>query len=87
MAEDITPDDSASSAGPTPWFLYLIECVGGSVYTGIAVDVAARYATHVKGKGARYTRANSPVRLLASLNTRIAWRIQGRIPVEETESR
>jgi len=48
------------------WFLYLIECSDGSIYTGIAVDVAARYAAHVKGSGARYTRSHPPLRLLAS---------------------
>ena len=49
------------------WFLYLIECRDGSVYTGITVDVAARYAAHLSGKGARYTRSHPPLRLLASL--------------------
>jgi putative endonuclease len=48
------------------WFLYLIECDDGSIYTGIAVDVEARYAKHVGGTGARYTRTRKPVRLLAS---------------------
>lgn len=47
------------------WFLYLLECRDGSIYTGIAVDVAARYAAHEKGKGARYTRSHPPRRLLA----------------------
>lgn len=47
-----------------PWFLYLIECADGSIYTGIAVDVAARYAAHCKGTGARYTRSHVPVKLL-----------------------
>ena len=47
------------------WFLYLIECTDGSVYTGITTDVEARYATHASGKGARYTRAHPPSRLLA----------------------
>ena len=47
------------------WYVYLIECVDGSIYTGIAVDVAARYAAHLAGKGARYTRAHPPLRLLA----------------------
>ena len=47
-----------------PWFLYLSECVDGSVYTGITVDVAARYAAHASGTGARYTRAHPPLRLL-----------------------
>ena len=49
------------------WHLYLIECTNGSLYTGIATDVAARYARHVAGRGARYTRAFPPVRLLGSL--------------------
>ncbi|QYD67706.1 GIY-YIG nuclease family protein [Paraburkholderia edwinii] len=50
----------------TPWFLYLIECDDGSVYTGIAIDVAARFDKHCNGTGARYTRSRKPVRLLAS---------------------
>lgn len=47
-----------------PWHVYLIACRSGAIYTGIARDVAARYAQHVAGTGARYTRANPPVRLL-----------------------
>lgn len=47
------------------WFLYLIECQDGSIYTGIALDVAARFAAHAAGKGARYTRAHPPRTLLA----------------------
>ena len=47
------------------WYVYLIECRDGSVYTGIATDVARRYAEHAAGKGARYTRAHPPLRLLA----------------------
>jgi len=48
------------------WHVYLIECKDGSIYTGVAVDVAARYAAHASGKGARYTRSHPPLRLLAS---------------------
>ena len=47
------------------WYVYLIECLDGSVYTGIATDVDRRYAEHVAGKGARYTRSRPPLRLLA----------------------
>ena len=47
-----------------PWFLYLIECQDGSIYTGITVNVAVRYAAHASGKGARYTRSHPPRRLL-----------------------
>ncbi|TBR15105.1 GIY-YIG nuclease family protein [Rugosibacter aromaticivorans] len=48
------------------WFVYLIECTDGSIYTGIAVDVHARFNAHCAGKGARYTRAHPPLRVLAS---------------------
>ncbi|KVS42583.1 excinuclease [Burkholderia ubonensis] len=48
------------------WFLYLIECADGSVYTGITTDVAARFDEHVAGKGARYTRSRKPRAVLAS---------------------
>lgn len=46
------------------WYLYLIECEGGSLYAGITTDVARRFAQHVNGKGARYTRSHRPVRLV-----------------------
>lgn len=49
------------------WFVYLIECRDGSIYTGIAIDVDARYAAHKSGKGARYTRSHPPRRLLATI--------------------
>ena len=49
------------------WFLYLIECRDGSLYTGITVDVQARYAAHASGRGARYTRSHPPQRLLLTL--------------------
>lgn len=44
--------------------MYLVECRDGSLYTGIAVDVALRYAKHVAGTGARYTRSHPPLRLI-----------------------
>jgi putative endonuclease len=44
--------------------VYLILCRSNAIYTGIALDVAARYAQHLAGTGARYTRANPPCRLL-----------------------
>ena len=51
-------------ATPVVWYLYLIECADGSLYTGITTDVERRYAQHVAGKGARYTRMKKPVRLV-----------------------
>lgn len=62
---DALPEEPAKvPAAGRPWFLYLIECADGSIYTGITTDVAARYAAHAEGKGARYTRAHPPARLL-----------------------
>ena len=49
------------------WYVYLRECTDGSIYTGIAIDVEARFQAHASGKGARYTRAHPPQRLLASV--------------------
>ncbi|MET0330709.1 MAG: GIY-YIG nuclease family protein [Dyella sp.] len=46
--------------------MYLIECRNGAYYAGISNDVLARYAAHLAGRGARYTRANPPLRLLGS---------------------
>ncbi|WP_186204199.1 GIY-YIG nuclease family protein [Burkholderia gladioli] len=48
------------------WYLYLIECEDGSVYTGITTDVDARFAQHANGTGARYTRSRKPRAVLAS---------------------
>ena len=48
------------------WFVYVLECHDGTLYTGVAVDVQARFAAHASGKGARYTRAHPPARVLAS---------------------
>lgn len=48
----------------TIWYLYLLECADGSIYTGIARDVEARFALHRRGKGARYTRSRPPVEIV-----------------------
>lgn len=45
-------------------FVYLLRCADGTLYTGYAVDVAARVAKHNAGTGARYTRGRRPVELL-----------------------
>jgi putative endonuclease len=49
----------------SPWFVYLVRCRDGSLYCGIAKDVAARIAQHDAGKGARYTRGRGPLALIA----------------------
>lgn len=48
------------------WWLYLLVCRDGRTYAGIATDVAARFAAHSSGKGAKFTRSNPPVRVLGA---------------------
>lgn len=69
--------------GADTWAVYLLECADGRVYTGIARDPEQRYAKHLAGKGARFTRANPPKRLLGwvwvsshgeALRLEIAWK-------------
>jgi len=48
----------------THWTVYIVQCVDGSLYTGIAKNVEARLHQHNAGKGAKYTRGRRPVVLL-----------------------
>ena len=41
----------------------MLRCGDGSLYTGVAKDLAARLKQHQDGTGSRYTRAHLPVRL------------------------
>src|SRR6185312_15051173 len=48
------------------WWVYLLVCRDGRTYAGIATDVAARFEAHSRGKGAKFTRSNPPVRVLGT---------------------
>lgn len=48
------------------WFVYILECSDGTLYTGITTDVNKRLLTHNKAKGAKYTKVRLPVVLRAS---------------------
>lgn len=43
------------------WWVYILRCADGSLYTGIARDVDRRAAVHNRGQGAKYTRSRLPV--------------------------
>ena len=45
-------------------YMYVLECRDGSYYTGYTTDVRKRLAVHNSGKGAKYTRARLPVKLI-----------------------
>jgi predicted GIY-YIG superfamily endonuclease len=48
------------------WYLYILRCGDGTLYTGITTDVEARLAQHRCGKGAKYTRGRGPLELVYS---------------------
>ena len=46
------------------WYVYMLHCDDGSLYTGITTDLERRISEHNDNKlGARYTRARRPVKL------------------------
>ena len=46
------------------WYLYMLRCRDGSLYTGITTDVEKRLEQHRSGKGAKYTRGRGPLELV-----------------------
>lgn len=53
------------SGGRAAWFVYMLRCADGTLYTGITTDVDRRVVEHNGGSGlgARYTRSRRPVTL------------------------
>ena len=49
----------------TQWYVYIVECADGSLYTGITTDVNRRLLEHnYSFKAAKYTRSRRPVRMI-----------------------
>jgi putative endonuclease len=46
------------------WFVYILCCRDGTLYTGVTNDLEARLQKHTDGTGAKYTRGRGPFRLL-----------------------
>lgn len=46
------------------FYCYILECADGTYYTGWSTDPSRRTRMHNSGRGARYTRAHLPVRLV-----------------------
>lgn len=45
------------------WYLYILRCGDGTLYTGITTDVERRLEAHRQGRGAKYTRGRGPLEL------------------------
>ena len=54
------------------WYVYMLRCGDGSLYTGITDNVLKRLSAHRNGKGAKYTRGRGPLSLhyLESFDTK-----------------
>ncbi|HTY07551.1 MAG TPA: GIY-YIG nuclease family protein [Candidatus Edwardsbacteria bacterium] len=48
------------------WYVYIMRCGDGSLYTGVTNDLARRLAAHNAGRGATYTRSRRPVTVVYS---------------------
>lgn len=46
------------------YFVYLLKCKDGSIYTGITTDLERRLQEHKDGKGGNYTRAHKPDKIV-----------------------
>jgi putative endonuclease len=46
------------------YFVYIVRCADGSLYTGSTTNVEERVKKHNDGKGARYTRGRTPVEVV-----------------------
>ncbi|TDJ04074.1 MAG: GIY-YIG nuclease family protein [Deltaproteobacteria bacterium] len=48
------------------WFVYLIEATNGHLYCGVTTDLKRRFSEHKAGKGAKFFRAQKPVKIVYS---------------------
>ncbi len=46
------------------YFVYILLCADGTLYTGITTDIERRFLEHKEGKGGHYTSARKPVKIL-----------------------
>ena len=46
------------------WYVYILRCGDGTLYTGITDNVPRRLAAHRSGRGAKYTRGRGPLELV-----------------------
>lgn len=78
-----------------PYFVYMVRCKDGSLYTGITTDVDRRLRQHngeIRG-GARYTKGKGPVELVYAERhasraeaSKREWRIKNEMTRDEKEA-
>lgn len=48
------------------WYIYIVRCRDGTLYTGITTDLDRRIKDHNRGTGSKYTASRRPVKLVYS---------------------
>lgn len=64
-----------------PWYIYIIECSDGKLYTGISKNLKRRIEEHNSGNGCKFTRCRIPVKL------RYQGRVKSRSEASKEEAR
>lgn len=49
-----------------PYYVYILRCADGTLYTGSTTDLAERESKHNDGRGAKYTASRRPVKVVFS---------------------
>jgi putative endonuclease len=58
-----SPEDDVPRGKQSRWWVYILRCADGSLYTGVTTDVPRRLQQHTRGTASKYTRARRPVEL------------------------
>lgn len=66
VAALLSNPEVSQSVAISAWWVYMIRCANGQLYTGITTDVERRFAEHSAGapKGAKYLRGKGPLTLV-----------------------
>ena len=59
------PEPDAAPQEQPAFYVYVLACADGTLYTGYTNDVGQRTRAHNAGKGAKYTRSRTPVEVVA----------------------
>lgn len=60
----MTQQNASDTQLPKPWFVYILRCADGTLYTGCTNRLELRVKAHNLGKGAKYTASRTPVKLV-----------------------
>jgi putative endonuclease len=61
--EKQNPNEHLNASGDALYFVYIVRCADGTLYTGFSTNIIDRLHAHNTGKGAKYTKGRRPVTL------------------------